>query len=138
MRHNRLLNMAAALGIGLTALVGCSGDPSSEGTALVEEGKRLYAANCQSCHGDAPTGEGRIDSAPSHGPSGHTWHHADGLLEHIILGEFDYPGRTMPSFADSLSEEEVGAVIAYIKTGWSEEQRAAQEVASRNWEEQAR
>jgi mono/diheme cytochrome c family protein len=32
----------------------------------------------------------------------------------------------MPAFAGQLSEQEVEAILAYIKTWWTDEQRAAQ------------
>jgi mono/diheme cytochrome c family protein len=32
----------------------------------------------------------------------------------------------MPAFADKLSEEEIEAILAYIKTWWTDEQRNAQ------------
>ncbi len=118
-------------------LGGCStSPPDSAAIEQVELGKSVYAGQCQICHGDAATGTGKIPQAASHGPDGHTWHHADGQLIDIILGRLDYPGRTMPSFAGTLTENEVRGVLAYIKTGWKPEQRAEQEEASENWNAQ--
>jgi len=100
----------------------------------VKRGAELYQANCQVCHGDAATGRGRVGNAPPHGPTGHTWHHADGQLTDIILGRLYYPGRTMPSFEGKLTEEDVQAILAYFKTNWTASQRAFQEEVTRNWE----
>ena len=72
--------------------------------------------------------------APIHGPSGHTWHHADSQLVDIVLGRLSYLARTMPSYEATLSEKDVLAILAYLKTNWPPEQRAFQEEASRNWE----
>ena len=109
----------------LLLLVGCSGLQLSKKDP-VEVGKKLYGENCILCHGDAATGEGSIPTAPPHGRQGHTWHHADSQLKGIILGKIDYPGRTMPSFGGILTDEEVNAILAYLKSGWTPEQVRAQ------------
>ncbi|MBI4236620.1 MAG: cytochrome c [Chloroflexi bacterium] len=114
-------------------LLAACGGPRAD-PAPAEKGRALYTAICQACHGDAATGAGGVPPAPSHGVDGHTWHHADGQIVEIVLGKFNYPGRVMPSFAGQLSEEEVRAVLAYLKTNWLPEQRAFQEEVSRNWE----
>ena len=82
-------------------------------------GFEIYAANCASCHGDVATGDGAIDGTPIHGPAGHTWHHPDGQLVDIILGRNPSHGRTVPVFADTLTDQEVETVLAYLKTGWA-------------------
>jgi mono/diheme cytochrome c family protein len=117
--------------------VGCGVEskPTEETDLSLERGRALYGKLCQTCHGEAVTGAGGEPAAPVHGPQGHTWHHPDGQLEAIILGQFTYPGRTMPSFDSQLSEEEVAAILAYLKEGWTTEQREVQAEASRNWEE---
>ena len=105
------------------ALAAC-GQPSvaGESSALPELGAAVYAAECVACHGGRD-GQGALAGAPPHGPGGHTWHHPDAQLQEIILkgGPFEMPG-----FRDRLSEREVEAVLAYIKTWWTDEQRAVQ------------
>jgi mono/diheme cytochrome c family protein len=78
------------------------------------------------------------DMPPRHNANGHTWHHPDCQLTHIILngsgemgemmrrmmGQADTPA--MPVFRDRLSEEDARAILAYIKTWWTAEQREAQ------------
>jgi mono/diheme cytochrome c family protein len=137
MTHRRLGAIAALSVLSLLTLA-CGGAIDDAGNDAVLQGEVLYAEHCQVCHGIAATGEGRIGAAPSHGPSGHTWHHPDAQLEDIVLGRFTYPGRTMPSFQGILSEENARAVLAYIKTGWTEEQRQYQTRVSEAWEQQQR
>lgn len=108
--------------------------PAGQDPAAVQRGAELYATSCQSCHGDASTGAGRILTAPTHGPDGHTWHHADGLLTDIVLGTFQYPNRAMPSFEGQLSRDEVGDILSFFKTNWTEEQLNFQAEVSQNWE----
>ena len=40
----------------------------------------------------------------------------------------------MPSFEGQLTEEQVWAVLAYLKTNWTPQQRASQAEVTRNWE----
>lgn len=117
----------------LLLLSGCS-EGSGVDTNQAELGQAIYAQNCQSCHGDAATGNQALPDAPVHNPEGHTWHHADGQLADIIMGRLSYPGRTMPSFADTLSENDIEAILVYLKSNWGAEQIDFQAEASKNWE----
>ena len=106
-----------------------SQEPSVE---TISKGAQLYATNCQSCHGDRE-GEGGSGLASAHNDTGHTWHHPDAQLKDWILnGKF--PGA-MPPFKDALTEEEVDAVLAYIKTWWAPDQLEGQADISRRYQE---
>jgi mono/diheme cytochrome c family protein len=111
--------------------------------AAGSRGQRLYVATCQSCHGGA-TGGSMMDIPPPHNSNGHTWHHPDCQLIEIVLqgsGEMGEMMRKMmgagedtprmPAFKGSLSREDVAAILGYIKTFWSEEQRQSQAKATR-------
>ena len=124
----------AALASFFVLFMGCA-DKSVPASGDAEQGSSQYVEYCQSCHGDARTGEGGTPDAPTHGPEGHTWHHADGQLVDIILGRLQYPGRVMPSFGDILSDQQALNILAYLKTNWSVEQLSFQAEVSRNWEE---
>lgn len=106
-------------------------DPADQ--SLVLQGKKIYATNCASCHGANLEGQsnwrqrlpnGRLP-APPHDVTGHTWHHADSLLIDIVKNGL-IPGRTappgyqsdMPAYGSVLSDEEIRAVLAYIKSSW--------------------
>lgn len=102
-------------------------------------GEEIYHAKCATCHGaegegqfpDNPTQPdetGRI-GAPPHTGAGHTWHHADQLLIQIVREGSNAPQDMfypMPAFGDQLSDEEIIAVLEFIKTWWSEEERMVQ------------
>ena len=127
--------ISCALGILVVlSVVGCSSDTQAKKLSI-EKGQAIYSESCEVCHGDAATGDQSISDAPNHGPDGHTWHHADGQLAGIILGELNYPGRTMPSFEGKLSERDVAAVLDFFKSNWSPDQRSTQSEVSKNWEE---
>lgn len=100
--------------------------------ALVTLGSTVYAQQCARCHGDNLEGEAnwqirRDDGllpAPPHDKTGHTWHHGDNELFKLtkygaakLIGDPTY--RTeMPTFEDMLTDEEIVAVLSYIKSTW--------------------
>lgn len=139
--------MRRALGVtgiaGAAALIAaCTGrdeappEPDAEAVAL---GRAVYAGHCAACHG--PAGEGAADwrtpnelgelPAPPHDSTGHTWKHADAMLYHIVRQGWRDPFNrtdrlTMPAYEEILSPEETRAVIIYLKTLWTPQQRAFQ------------
>ena len=69
--------------------------------------------------------------APAHDASGHTWQHPDEALFQITkYGRFastreGQPSR-MPAFRDRLTDEQILAIIAFIKRSWPIGLRASQ------------
>src|SRR3546814_13281738 len=71
--------------------------------------------------------------------TGHTWHHPDAMLVDIVKNGL-VPGKTapagyvsdMPAYRDILSDQEIIAVLTYIKSSWprSEERRVGKECVS--------
>ncbi len=107
-------------------------------------GKAIYAESCASCHGENLEGEtpdwksqkedGTLP-APPHDGTGHTWHHGDQLLFSYTKegGQANVPdGFTsgMPAFKNLHTDEEIWAVLSYIKTSWSDKQRYSQQLIS--------
>ncbi|GMR10688.1 MAG: cytochrome c [Anaerolineae bacterium] len=101
----------------------------------VMKGERLYAQYCASCHGaeleGQPNWQQRQEDgsypAPPQDSSSHTWHHPDELLLEIIANGGDPAfGLRMPGFEDQLSEDEMRAILEYIKSYWDTEQREFQ------------
>src|SRR6187551_939578 len=101
-------------------------------------GKRVYHAQCASCHGPKLEGQpnwrtrlpnGRLP-APPHDASGHTWHHSDGDLFHIVKDGLAaiLPGyeSDMPAFEGTLSDLEIRAVMDFIKSAWPEREKEYQ------------
>ena len=93
--------------------------------------QKIYFENCASCHGVKLEGQpnwrkrdaGGYLPAPPHDETGHTWHHSDDYLFMITkfgLEKFldaPYPNN-MPVYASLLSDEEIIAVLSYIKSQW--------------------
>jgi mono/diheme cytochrome c family protein len=121
--------------MGLIGIVGMvlvifltSRGPASSTDRQLALGREVYDANCAACHG--LQGEGQIalsvpagqNPAPPHDSTGHTWHHPDAQLIAVTTNG----GISMPAFGGTLSDEEIAASLAYIKTFWTEEQRLQQ------------
>jgi mono/diheme cytochrome c family protein len=111
--------------------------PTATLTAL-SRGEQLYNANCLQCHGGRDGGQ-MMDYPPRHNANGHTWHHPDCQLTDIILnggGEMGEMMRQMmnvldsvprmPAWKDKLSREDIDAILAFIKTWWTEDERQSQ------------
>lgn len=113
---------------------GASSYPIVPTDELVGRGQPIYQENCALCHGDATTPP-PLASAPPHTDAGHTAHHPDRLLVDWILDGVP-GGDVMPTWREELSEEEVRAVVAYIKTFWPEDVRQTQIDESQQYEEQ--
>ncbi|QJD16975.1 c-type cytochrome [Paracoccus sanguinis] len=142
MTRNALI-LIAAVGLAAAILILWRGSAATEAAvqdqAVIALGQRLYAENCASCHGadlegqpdwQTPLENGRYP-APPHDETGHTWHHADPLLERIIRdGTAAVVGdgyeSDMPGFGDVMSDAEIAAVLAYIKSTWPEREGAIQ------------
>ena len=132
-----LLYLAIALtiaGLGFWIFYDLQSAALPDNSEQVAAGQKIYAANCASCHGSKLEGEknwtvrkpnGRLP-APPHDASGHTWHHADEILFGIVkdgLAAYAPAGYAtdMPAFKDILSDAEIRAVLAYIKSRWPPE-----------------
>jgi S-disulfanyl-L-cysteine oxidoreductase SoxD len=106
-------------------------DPADQ--SLVTQGKAIYANNCAACHGESLQGQpnwrermanGKLP-APPHDKTGHTWHHPDAMLIDMVKNGL-VPGKTappgyvsdMPAYGAALSDEDIIAVLAYIKSTW--------------------
>ncbi len=100
--------------------------------AVVAAGGRLYAAQCAACHGAQLEGQPAwrtrgadgLLPAPPHDASGHTWHHPDEALFRItkfgvasIIGDPTYK-TAMPVYEGQLSDEQIVAVLSWIKAQW--------------------
>lgn len=115
-------------------------------------GELVYVQQCASCHGfnlegqpdwKLPDEDGSF-RAPPHDSTGHTWHHGDPTLLEAVrqgglrLAEMDIGATSnMPAFEDILSEKEITAVLAYIKSTWPLENQTFQWEATLREQQQA-
>ena len=109
-----------------------TGDPQT-----MTLGAELYSVNCASCHGANLEGQpdwrsrgpdGRLP-APPHDKTGHTWHHDSDTLFRLtkygVAKLIDVPSyeTDMPIYDEILTDEEILAILSYIKSTWPPEIR---------------
>jgi mono/diheme cytochrome c family protein len=128
--------------LSLAILLSACNDPPAAGDdaradardpAKVALGAKVYTQHCAACHGANLEGQpnwrsrlpnGRLP-APPHDESGHTWHHPDHVLFAITKNGLAPPyapkdyESDMPGFAEKLSDDEIWAVLAFIKSKWT-------------------
>jgi len=116
------------------------GGPTS---AQIARGAGVYAEHCATCHGtnlqgqpdwQFPLSNGRMP-APPHDETGHTWHHPDQILLRIVKEGIVsiLPGyeTDMPPYQDILSDDDIAAVLTFIKSRWPKREREYQEARTR-------
>jgi mono/diheme cytochrome c family protein len=97
--------------------------PSVEGSLLVSLGKATYDRHCASCHGADGLGQ-PPHYPPLAGNQSIQMGSAVNPIRMVLNGGFP-PGTAgnpmpygMPPFAQSFSDDEVAAVVTYIRTAW--------------------
>lgn len=137
-----VLSLAILAALAALALFGACGQNQeirggvAKDRSTISQGESIFRANCAACHG--ANGEGQPDwhirkpdgllPAPPLNSDGHTWHHGDGTLYRIvsqggaIYESPDLPNYKsgMPTFGETLSHEEIIAVISYVKSLWGD------------------
>ena len=112
--------------------------------AITAEGKLIYDEACAVCHGENLEGQGNWRQpgpdgklpAPPHDITGHTWHHADEQLfaitkygtEALVGGNYK---SDMRGFEGELTDAQIKAVLAYIKSMWPAEVQERHSAMSR-------
>lgn len=111
----------------------------ADNSAFVAKGRDIYMTACASCHGRRLQGQALwqvMDQyagrrAPPHDGTGHTWQHSDeDLFWKTKTGRFPWaPPRAktyMPAFGPDLNDQEILAVLAFMKSSWPLGMRASQ------------
>src|SRR5690606_6598980 len=91
--------------------------------ALLDRGRKVYEAHCADCHGDE--GEGAAGAyAPLAGNRAVTMASPANVVRMVLDGGFT-PSTAgnprpygMPPFAHSLGNDDIAAVVGYIRNAW--------------------
>ncbi len=91
-------------------------------------GQTIYQSNCAVCHGADGAGYAQeaIPAPPLNGTA-HSWHHTDSLIASWIRGGIGQ----MPAVGADWSDDDINAVLSYIKQWWGPEELAMQTENSR-------
>lgn len=138
--------IVAAAGLGLGVVLVLWGrqapwsGPAADHAARFAPGESIYVEHCAACHGERLEGQanwrqrrpdGRLP-APPHDRTGHTWHHSDDQLFNLTkfglappLAPAGYESDMQP-FKDALTDAEIRAVLAFIKSTWPPQIRERQ------------
>lgn len=136
MTTGKVWMIAALIGAAVITVPFIIEAPRQREARRIALGQSVYVANCAQCHGkqlqgqpdwQTPLANGRLP-APPHDASGHTWHHSDEVIFNVTRnGLKPYAGENyesdMPAFAGTLKDDEIGAVIEFIKSTWPERER---------------
>lgn len=115
---------------------------------VTSRGDLLYAQYCAACHGAelegqtadwrTPGGDGKLP-APPHDASGHTWHHPDPLLFDITkygvaaAAGLERYESAMPIYEDILPDQDIIAILSFIKSTWPEDVRDRHDELNRRY-----
>lgn len=139
-----VLVLAAVIAAGLYSLRatqpqgGISLQPDD--AAVMQRGAAVYRTRCAACHGAQLQGQPNwrergadgLLPAPPHDASGHTWRHPDEVLfrltKHGIGKEARIPDykTAMPVYEGVLSDDDIVAVLSWIKAQWPRDVRERQ------------
>jgi mono/diheme cytochrome c family protein len=112
-----------SLGEGSPLTVGITAVPAPESSLLLNFGQTVYQAHCASCH-DADGSGKPPEYPPLAGNPSIQMQSAVNPIRMVLNGGFP-PGTAgnprpygMPPFAQTLSDDEVAAVVTYIRAAW--------------------
>lgn len=87
----------------------------------VEQGAKVYEASCASCHGETGAGDGEAGRNLSPAPGNLAWLSRMPMVQWdpfmywtVAEGGAQF-GTAMPAFKDTLSKDDIWAVVAYIQ-----------------------
>jgi cytochrome c oxidase subunit 2 len=113
-RFTRRQFLKLALSAGVVLISGCAaGEGEGGGTDqdLIATGETVYSQNCARCHGSEGAGSGG-DFPPLVGSDLVTGD-PEPVIEIVVDGQ-----GAMPAFGDELDDEEIAAVVSYIRNTW--------------------
>jgi Tol biopolymer transport system component/mono/diheme cytochrome c family protein len=94
-------------------------NPLAVNAETIQEGQKLYAANCAACHGSTGKGDGPAAAGLNPRPADFTQHmgpgkHTDGQIYLWIKNGF--PNSAMPAWDQRLSEQQIWQLVSYLRT----------------------
>lgn len=91
-------------------------NPSANDAASVNTGRTLYKTQCSPCHGDKGKGDGPAAAALTPKPADHTSNALQAESDGSLFYKISEGRKPMPSFKNTLNENQRWALINYIRT----------------------
>ncbi len=102
------LSLVVILGLGLKPALGQED--------LFQKGKEIYTENCADCH--RLNGQGLPGTYPAHAGNPFVTGKPGPVITTVLKGRKGDLGE-MPSWKDKLDDQQVAAVVTYIRHAWS-------------------
>ena len=123
----RRVSLWLAIAVLMLAASGCAIEPAATPTPAdpAELGRQTFVSYCVPCHG--ASGEGFINAlnAPALNADGESHLLSDAEILSAIIDGGAESGGAMTPLGDALSPEQEAAVLEFVHTLWTDEQRAA-------------
>ena len=103
--------LTAVIVVATTGYVAAEPPPFTQATKATEATKKLYASNCQACHG--PDGKSPM---PEMAFVGRAWKHGTKTADMIKVITNGVPGTVMMPFKGRLTEEQIKDLAAYVRS----------------------
>jgi len=91
-------------------------NPLAGNAASVNKGRTIYKTQCSPCHGDKGKGDGPAAAALTPKPADHTSNALQAESDGSLFYKISEGRKPMPTFKNTLNENQRWAVINYIRT----------------------
>lgn len=91
-------------------------NPLADNAASINIGRTLYKTQCSPCHGDKGKGDGPAAAALTPKPADHTSEALQAESDGSLFYKISEGRKPMPSFKNTLTEDQRWALINYIRT----------------------
>ena len=107
----RSIVLVAAIVASVSGYAAAGPPPPVQATKATEATKKLYASNCQACHG--PDGKSPM---PEMAFVGREWKHGTKTSDMIKVITNGVPGTVMMPFKGRLTEQQIRDLAAYVRS----------------------
>jgi mono/diheme cytochrome c family protein len=90
--------------------------PAQGVDTLIQEGKKLFEGTCADCH--RINGQGLPDKFPALDKNPFVAGDPNKVIDTVLNGRKGKLGQ-MPSWKDTFSDQQLGAIISYVRQAWS-------------------
>lgn len=103
--------LTAAIALAMSGYIAAEPPPLTQATKPTEATKKLYASNCQACHGV----DGK-SPMPEMAFAGREWKHGTKTADMIKVITNGVPGTVMMPFKGRLTEQQIKDLAAYVRS----------------------